>query len=78
MNEEFEKLRRSHPAVCGFLKAGGTLEDCVVALAAQNERWFNRIVLLESICPRRIRLADGTEMIWRCPTELVPMLDGGT
>ena len=71
----FDKLRLHNAAVSQIMDAGGTAEDCAVSLAAMNDRLVVRVMALESIAPRRIRLPDGRVMVWRCPDSLVPDSD---
>ena len=54
------------------MKAGGTAEDCAVALSVEYDRLVDRVIALDSIAPRKIKLPDGRVLIWRCPDELVP------
>lgn len=70
----FEHLRRHNWTVNQIMRAGGTAEDCAVALSTIIDAQAKRIVDLEMIAPRKIRLDDGRIMVWRCPTHLVPDL----
>jgi hypothetical protein len=56
-----------------ILAAAGTEADCVVALVNEKEALVKRLMELESIAPRKIKLPNGTVMIWRCPDHLVPL-----
>ena len=71
----FQHLLLNNPIVAHIMRAGGTAEDCAVALAAHNDRLVDRLMTLEGIAPRRIKLPDGRVMIWRCPEHLVPETD---
>ena len=71
----FQHLRLHNPIVAYIMRAGGTAEDCAVALAEHNDRLIARLMTLEGIAPRRIKLPDGRVMIWRCPEQLVPETD---
>lgn len=71
----FQHLRLHNPIVAHIMRAGGTAEDCAVAIAAHNDRLVDRLMTLEGIAPRRIKLPDGRVMIWRCPELLVPETD---
>lgn len=73
--ETFEDLRLCNSLVDSIMMAGGTAEDCAVALAASNKRLIEQLAVLENIAPRRIRLPDGRVMLWRCPEHLVPVTD---
>lgn len=68
----FMHLRRTNPIVARIMKAGGTAEDCAVALAVEYDRLVDRVIALDSIAPRKLKLPDGRVLIWRCPDELVP------
>lgn len=67
----YEQVRAGDPVVHRILRAGGTVGDCVVALANQKERLVARVMELELIAPKKIR-ADGQVWIYRCPDHLVP------
>ena len=71
----FDNLRIKNPVVSKIMKAGGTAEDCAVALSLVNDNLLERVMLLEGIAPRRIRMPDGQVMVWRCPDDLVPETD---
>lgn len=71
----FDHLRLHNPIVAQIMRAGGTAEDCAVALAVYNDKLVERLMTLEGIAPRKIKLPDGRVMVWRCPDELVPMTD---
>lgn len=75
MTATFDHLRLHNPIVAQIMRAGGTAEDCVVALAAHNDRLMDRLMALERIVPRQIRLPNGRVMVWRCPNHLVPETD---
>ena len=71
----FQHLRLHNPIVAHIMRAGGTAEDCAVALAEHNDRLIARLMTLEGIAPRRIKLPDGRVMVWRCPDHLIPETD---
>ena len=71
----FEHLRLNNPIVAQIMRRGGTAEDCAVALAVHNDRLVDRLMTLEGIAPRRIKLPDGRVMVWRCPNRLIPETD---
>lgn len=68
----FIHLRRNNLIAARIMDAGGTAEDCAVALSVEYGRLLDRVMALDSIAPRKIRLPDGRVLIWRCPDELVP------
>jgi hypothetical protein len=71
----FQHLRLHNPIVAHIMRAGGTAEDCAVALAVHNDRLVDRLMTLEGIAPRKIKLPDGRVMVWRCPDHLIPETD---
>ena len=71
----FQHLRLHNPIVAHIMRAGGTAEDCAVALSVHNDRLVDRLMMLEGIAPRRIKLPDGRVMVWRCPDHLIPETD---
>lgn len=56
-----------------IMQAGGTAEDCVVALYERIQIMTTRLMELDSIAPRAYKTADGTLLVWRCPDALVPI-----
>jgi len=56
----FDHLRLNNQIVAQIMKAGGTAEDCAVALSVANDRLLDRVMLLEGIAPRRYKKPDGT------------------
>ena len=71
----FQHLRLHNPIVAHIMRAGGTAEDCAVALSVHNDRLVDRLMTLEGIAPRRIKLPDGRVMVWHCPDHLIPETD---
>jgi hypothetical protein len=71
----FQYLRLHNPMVADIMQDGGTVEDCAVALAVCYDRLVDRLMTLEGIAPRRIRLPDGRVMVWRCPDHMIPETD---
>lgn len=72
---EFDRVRNRNPIIWKIMQMGGTAEDCAVALAENNDRLIARVMELEGIVPRRVKLPDGRVMIWRCPERLIPEMD---
>ena len=68
----FALAKLTDVTVCTMLKRGATLEEVIGALSAEKKRYVDRIMALESIAPRKVRMPDGSAMIWRCPEELIP------
>lgn len=48
---------------------------CIVLLYEALIAAESRIIALQAICPRRVRLADGRVYIWHAPDNLVPLED---
>lgn len=61
-------------AACVYVSP--TLESAVVALANDRERLIERIMELDRIAPRKIRLPTGEVAVWRCPDDLIPFTTG--
>jgi hypothetical protein len=71
----FEILRIRNPIVASIMHYGGTVEDCAVALAAENECLRERISELGSLIPRKARLTFGEVVLWRGPDDAVELLE---
>lgn len=71
MYPDIEESRRNNAVVNAVLRAGGTLEDCVGALVRREQEFIQRIIELETIAPRRIKVGNQT-YIWRCPDGMIP------
>ena len=70
-----QDARQTSPVVEHVLRAGGTLEDAVCALVNGQTALTNRLIELEGLAPRKIKMPDGRVLIWRCPEELVPLIE---
>lgn len=68
-------VRHRDVTVHWILAREGTLEECVVALFADKERLMERIMELEGIAPKRIRLPDGAIATYHCPDHLIPVIE---
>lgn len=68
----FADLRRVSVDVRKVLEMGGTAETCCLVLYEQLRQAQARVIDLELIAPRKVRLPDGRVLIYRCPDELVP------
>lgn len=64
-------VRQHCPVVNAVLEKGGDAEDCVIALLKQNAELMKRLLYLEGIAPRKIRVGHQV-MVWHCPDELIP------
>jgi len=58
-----------------ILESGGTLEDTVCALVEEYAKLTNRLIKLEYIVPHKIKSPDGSISIWRCPEDLIPLIN---
>jgi hypothetical protein len=76
-SEAFKELRLQNGTVSNILASGGTVEDCALALAEINNRLIERILELEGIAPRKIKMPDGSVAVWHCPDEFIPQINVG-
>lgn len=67
------QAKNTDATVHRILSLGGTQADCVVALVNEKEALAKRIMELDAIAPKKIKLDDGRVMIWHCPDDLVPL-----
>lgn len=67
----WQKVKNNNLIVAATLKAGGDISDCVIALAQRNGELVKRIIELENIAPRKMKVGDQV-YIWRCPDHLIP------
>jgi hypothetical protein len=72
MTNSFQRVINTDVTVREIINRGGSVEDCVVSLAAQKEELIKRVMKLEAIAPKKITHTDGTVFVWHCPDELVP------
>lgn len=82
MNEHWEsawqETRRNNAIIRNGMQSGASMERIAFALAKSNDELMRRVLHLESIAPRRIRLPSGKEYVWRCPDDLIPLADVNT
>lgn len=69
--ENLEWAREHSSIVNAVLNSGGSTEDCVVALLKQNAELIKRLLYLEGIAPKKIRIGDQV-VVWHCPDEFIP------
>ena len=50
-------------------------KKCICILAEQKKELVERIFKLQLIAPTRIRKPDDSEVLWRCPEDLIPLTD---
>lgn len=72
MNAEFEKIKCTDFIVNRVLEAGGSLEDCICYLSKHNAELVEKVIELEMLVPKKIRISPEKVMIWQCPDELIP------
>lgn len=53
-------------------KTNRSLAAIIVCLVNQKEELKRVMLQMDAICPRRIKLPNGTVMIYRCPDHLIP------
>lgn len=75
---DFERVTQNDALLREILYRGGTLEDCIVAMAKQKADLIEKIAELELICPRKIGLPDGRVFIYRCPDDNIPLVKMAT
>lgn len=66
-----DAVAREDSVVAAVLMTGGDAERCVVALVEQKRALLKRVMELEAIAPRKIRVGEDT-FIYRCPDHFVP------
>lgn len=73
---DFDQVRRTDSTVATTLRYGGTVEDCVIQLAREKASLLQKLMELEAIAPRRIKLPDGKTVVYRVPENLIPIQGG--
>lgn len=68
-----EEAAKADPFLAEALRIGMTNEEIICFLSAHSETLQRRLLKLSMISPKRLKLPDGREMIWRCPARLVPL-----
>jgi len=66
---------KNNTIVYRILKHGGSLEDVICALVNQQNTMQKALMGYYMICPRKFKIEDGKIMIWRCPDEMIPLID---
>lgn len=74
---DLQKAAQRSAVVRAVLERGGTTVDCVMALVERMAALTDRVVELESLAPRRIRLPNGKEVVYHLPDHLVPYGNDG-
>lgn len=55
--------------------AGCSQSAIIVQLVGEKEELFRRVMQLESLCPKRIKMPDGKMFVWHAPDHLIPLTD---
>jgi hypothetical protein len=71
MNSDLQWAKQNDPFVHAVIESGGTEAECIVELVKSKKELIEKLMLLESIAPRRI-LVGGKEYVYRCPDNLIP------
>jgi hypothetical protein len=66
------KATVTDPIVYRVIRDGGTLQDIICALVDDRKRLVDELCTLSTLAPRKVRLTDGTVVIYRAPDDLVP------
>lgn len=76
MNKEPAIIALSHhdPTIHLYLRGRISADDCITTLALQNRDLRKRVLELERIAPKKIKMGD-TCWIWRAPDALVPVTE---
>lgn len=74
-NEELSWAANTDPTVYRMLEACYSLEQIISNLVKQKQEMFETIRNLDSLCPKKYKLPDGTIMVWHCPNHLIPETD---
>lgn len=69
--QTFQDAEFNDPTVHRAISAGATTEQLVVMLCNEKQDLLARIMDLELIAPRKIRVGDLT-FVYRCPDHLIP------
>ena len=71
-HNSFEHASMMDATVNAMRRAGRSLEGIIAQLVTEKESLRQRIMELDSIAPRKIKLEDGKVIVWRCPDHLIP------
>lgn len=70
--DQLNEARRSSALVANMLEGGHALQDIILALVKQEQALVKRLMMLEALAPRKIRVG-GVMFTYRCPDEFVPV-----
>ena len=73
MTPEFKEAARNCPFVKILHEAGKTPDEIILMLVKLKNRLLQDVNELKLLTPKRVRMSDGSERIWRCPEELIPV-----
>lgn len=74
VNDALKMQEASHndATVHKLLKENRSLAYIILQLVKDKEAYLQRILDLESIAPRKIKLPDGSFVVWSCPPSFIP------
>jgi hypothetical protein len=73
MTPELSEAARKCPLVKALLTLDTTPDEIILMLAKLKNQLLQDVANLKLLAPKRIRMADGRLLIWRCPEELIPV-----
>ena len=71
-SESFAWAQSNDATVNAMLRRNACHTEIIATLALEKADFIKRIVELEMITPRKIRMPDGSVMIYRVPDNLIP------
>jgi hypothetical protein len=73
MTPEFKEAINKCPIVRLLHEAGDSPEGIILTLVERKDQLLQRVEELKLLVPKRVRMSDGSQRIWRCPEELIPV-----
>ena len=70
---KLEEIALRNATVARMLRGEGSKDECIVALVEHINLLNKKVMELSMLAPRRIKLPDGSEYVWRCPVEMIPV-----
>jgi hypothetical protein len=76
MNDKttFDRARLNDPIIHNGMEAGWDYEEIIVKMFERQEAMMAKLMELEMIAPRRIRVG-GLDMVYHTPDHLIPLND---
>ena len=71
-HEQMKYAYENNNIVHRIIKGGGNIYDCLYWMTKHQEDLQEKLISLELIAPKKIKLKDGNYAIWRCPDDLIP------